>query len=120
MDILLKQENVTLEKMLAHGGLFKSPITGQRFLAAALEVPVALMESAGEGGAWGIALLAAYQAREDKSEQLTDYLNSRVFANLNGNCLSPDKDDIDGFSIFMEKFKAGLAIEKCAVSLNLK
>ncbi|HNX63666.1 MAG TPA: FGGY-family carbohydrate kinase [Oscillospiraceae bacterium] len=120
MDILLKQENVTLEKMLAHGGLFKSPITGQRFLAAALEVPVALMESAGEGGAWGIALLAAYQAREDKSEQLTDYLNSRVFANLNGSCLSPDKDDIDGFSIFMEKFKAGLAIEKCAVSLNLK
>ena len=120
MDILMKQENVVLEKMLAHGGLFKSPITGQRFLAAALEVPVALMESAGEGGAWGIALLAAYQAREDKSEQLADYLNKRVFANLTGSCLSPVKDDVDGFLVFMEKFKAGLVIEKCAVSLNLK
>lgn len=120
MDILLKQENVVLEKMLAHGGLFKSPITGQRFLAAALEVPVALMESAGEGGAWGIALLAAYQTREDKNEQLADYLNNRVFANLTGSCLSPVKDDIDGFSVFMEQFKAGLAIEKCAASLNLK
>ncbi len=120
MDILLKQENVVLEKMLAHGGLFKSPITGQRFLAAALEVPVALMESAGEGGAWGIALLAAYQAREDKSEQLTDYLNNRVFANFTGSCLSPVKADVDGFMTFMENFKAGLAIEKCAASLNLK
>lgn len=119
MDILLKQENVKLDKIMAHGGLFKSPITGQRFLSAALEVPVALMESAGEGGAWGIALLAAYQARENKNEELADYLNSRVFANLSGTCLSPTKDDIDGFSVFMEKFKAGLAAEKCAVSLNL-
>jgi sugar (pentulose or hexulose) kinase len=117
MDVLMKQENVVLEKILAHGGLFKSPVTGQRFLAAALEVPVALMESAGEGGAWGIALLAAYQARADKSEAISDFLDNRVFANLTGSSFSPVKDDADGFLAFMEKYKAGLAIERSAVSL---
>ncbi len=120
MDILLKQEKVTLEKMLAHGGLFKSSTTGQSFLAAALEVPVALMESAGEGGAWGIALLAAYHARADKNEQLAEFLNNRVFTDLSSSCLSPVQDDVSGFVAYMEKFKAGLAIEKTAVSLNLK
>ncbi len=120
MDILFKQENVVIEKMFAHGGLFKSPITGQRFLAAALEVPVAVMESAGEGGAWGIALLAAYQAREDKSQELTDFLNNKVFVNQKGSCLSPEKGDIEGYSAYMDNFKAGLAIEKAAVASSIK
>src|SRR5574344_661288 len=75
MDILSKQENVRLEKITAHGGLFKSPVTGQRFLAAALDVPVVLTESAGEGGAWGIALLAAYSVRENKEQSLADFLD---------------------------------------------
>jgi sugar (pentulose or hexulose) kinase len=119
MDILLKKEHVALEKMLAHGGLFKSPVTGQRFMAAALGVPVALLESAGEGGAWGIALLAAFSVRADKSESLSDFLNRRVFAGLTENRMDPVAGDIEGFGAYMEKYKIGLAIEKTAVSLDL-
>lgn len=119
MDILLGDEKVGLDKMLAHGGLFKSPVTGQRFLAAALGVPVALTESAGEGGAWGIALLAAYQARRDKDEKLVDFLNNRVFAGLDGSVIAPIKADADGFNSFMEKYKKGLEMEKSAAALGL-
>lgn len=119
MDILLGEEKVELDKMLAHGGLFKSPVTGQRFLAAALGVPVELTESAGEGGAWGIALLAAYQARVDKGESLVDFLNNRVFAGLGGITIDPVQEDIDGFNKFMIKYKKGLSIEKSASALGL-
>lgn len=116
MDILLGEEKVTLDNIYAHGGLFKSPVTGQRFLASALGVPVTLMTSAGEGGAWGIALLAAYQAREDREQQLADYLNARVFAGAEGSCMQPDTDDAAGFAAYMEKYRAGLAAEEAAVA----
>ncbi len=116
MDILLNEEKITLDKIYAHGGLFKSPVTGQRFLAAALGVPVALMASAGEGGAWGIALLAAYQARSDRAQQLADYLNDRVFAGMNGNTMSPDENDAVGFADYMKLYRAGLEAEKAAVT----
>ena len=119
MDILLKQENVKIENMLAHGGLFKSPITGQRFLSASLEVPVTVMQSAGEGGAWGIALLAAYSARSDKDETLEEFLQSKVFAMQKGLTLNPYKTDVKGFEKYMEKYKQGLAVERSAVSLNI-
>lgn len=119
MDILLREENVVIEKMFAHGGLFKSPITGQRFLAAALEAPVLLMKTAGEGGAWGIAILAIYHARKNKNEQLSDYLNNQVFCGLSCINMTPEESDITGFSDFMNKYKAGLAIEKSAVSLYI-
>ncbi len=115
MDILLGEEKVSLDKIYAHGGLFKSPVTGQRFLASALGVPVALMASAGEGGAWGIALLAAYAAREDKSEKLAAYLNDRVFAGATGSCMQPDTGDAAGFAEYMELYRAGLAAERAAV-----
>ncbi len=115
MDILLNEEKIRLDKIYAHGGLFKSPVTGQKFLASALGVPVTLMESAGEGGAWGIALLAAYQAREDRNEQLADWLNNRVFAGMSGSSMNPDNETAKGFATFMAKYRAGLAVEKAAV-----
>lgn len=117
MDILINQEKIKLDKIYAHGGLFKSPVTGQRFLAAALGVPVALMESAGEGGAWGIALLAAYMQREDKSEQLADYLEKRVFGGATGSVMEPDENDMAGFEKYIEAYKKGLEVERTAVSV---
>lgn len=117
MDILLGEEKINLDKIYAHGGLFKSPVTGQRFLASALGVPVTLMDSASEGGAWGIALLAAYQARADRSESLADYLNSRVFAGMTGSSMSPDEKDAEGFRKYMEQYSAALAVEEAAVKV---
>lgn len=116
MDILAK-ENVKIDKMFGHGGLFKTKDVGQSFMAAALNSPVSLMSTAGEGGAWGIALLAAFTA--EKGMSLTDYLNNKVFADSEVYTLEPKKDDIDGFNAFAEKYKKGLAIEKAAVE-NLK
>ncbi len=115
MDILLYEERVTLDKIYAHGGLFKSPVTGQRFLASALGVPVTLMASAGEGGAWGIALLAAYKARVDRAEGLADYLQQHVFAGSEGSSMNPDDKDAAGFAAYMEQYRAGLAAERAAV-----
>ncbi len=117
MDILIGKEKIALDKIYAHGGLFKSPITGQRFLASALGVPVALMESAGEGGAWGIALLASFLARKGEGETLESYLEKRVFDGKTGTCMAPDKSDSEGFASFIEKYKAGLTVERAAVEI---
>ncbi len=117
MDILAK-ENVKIDKMFGHGGLFKTKDVGQSFMAAALNSPVSLMETAGEGGAWGIAVLASYMVTGN-GETLTDFLNNKVFAGGDVYTLEPKKDDVDGFNAFAEKYKAGLAIERAAVE-NLK
>lgn len=119
MDILMNEEKITLNKIYAHGGLFKSPVTGQRFLASALGVPVTLMESAGEGGAWGIALLAAYQAREDRMESLADYLNRCVFAGMSGTSMDPCSEDAEGFAEYMKAYRAGLAVENAAIKIKV-
>ena len=115
MDILLGEEKVQLDKLLAHGGLFKAPIVGQRFLASALGVPVAVMGSAGEGGAWGIALLAAYSVRQDESLTLAQFLDKQVFSRFASTVMPPDKDDAQGFAKYMDTFKASLAAQKAAV-----
>ena len=115
MDILLGEEKIALDKIYAHGGLFKSPVTGQRFLASALGVPVTLMDTASEGGAWGIALLAAYQARADRSEGLAEYLDNRVFAGMTGSSMAPDENDAAGFAAYMAQYRAGLDAERAAV-----
>ncbi len=117
MDILIGEEKIALDKIYAHGGLFKSPITSQRFLASALGVPVALMESAGEGGAWGIALLASYLVRKEDDEALEAYLEKRVFDGKTGSVMNPDANDAAGFAAYIEKYKAGLEVEKTAVSI---
>lgn len=115
MDILFEQENVQLDQLLGHGGFFKTKEVGQRMMAAAMNVPVSVMETAGEGGAWGIALLATYMLRKTRNETLEDYLNGKVFANETGSTIAPDKKDVDGFTAFMERYKNGLGIERAAV-----
>ncbi|MCL1896205.1 MAG: FGGY-family carbohydrate kinase, partial [Clostridiales bacterium] len=113
MDILTEKESVCLDQLLGHGGLFKTPGVGQRFMAAALNVPVTVLESAGEGGAWGIALLAAYLL--NNGEPLESFLTEKVFAGNAGVRLEPDAGDLQGFTGWMERYKAGLAIERAAV-----
>lgn len=115
MDILIEKEKISLEKLYAHGGLFKSPVTGQRFLASALGVPVALMKSAGEGGAWGIAILASFLTRENRNETLENYLSDRVFAGMEGSVMAPDSETADGFAQYMKAYRNGLSVEKAAV-----
>lgn len=115
MDILMKKENVQLDKMLGHGGLFKTKGVGQRIMAAAINTPVFVMETAGEGGAWGIALLASYMKNKQTGETLADYLSQKVFHGEEGSRIVPDQADVDGFEQFMERYNAGLPIERAAV-----
>jgi len=115
MDILFEQEKVKLDQLLGHGGFFKTKVVGQRIMAAAMNVPISVMETAGEGGAWGIALLASYMLRKDANEPLEAYLSDKVFANEKGSAFSPNKADVDGFTAFMERYKKGLGIERAAV-----
>jgi sugar (pentulose or hexulose) kinase len=115
MDILFEEEQVKLDKVLGHGGFFKTEEVGQKMMAAAMNVPVSVMETAGEGGAWGIALLAAYMVRKKENEFLEAYLSDRVFAGDNSTTIAPDQRDVAGFAAFMERYKEGLAIERTAV-----
>ena len=115
MDILFEQENVQLDQLLGHGGFFKTKDVGQKMMAAAMNVPVSVMETAGEGGAWGIALLASYRLRKAEHESLDSYLSDRVFAGQQGSTIAPDPTDVDGFALFMERYKKGLVIERAAV-----
>jgi len=115
LDILFKEEDVKLDVLLGHGGLFKTKGVGQKIMAAAAGVPVAVMETAGEGGAWGAALLAAYRAWKKEDESLEGYLADRVFAGQEGTVMDPDPEDVKGFDMFMERYHGGLSIERAAV-----
>jgi sugar (pentulose or hexulose) kinase len=115
MDILTEKEHVRLDKLLGHGGLFKTKVVGQRLMAAALKTPVAVMETAGEGGAWGIALLAAYGQQKNPGEPLEAFLAQKVFGKDSGELVEPDAKDMQGFSAFIQRYERGLAIEKAAV-----
>lgn len=115
LDILLKDEKVQVEEILGHGGLFKTKEVGQRFMAAAANVPVTVMATAGEGGAWGIALLAAYMATKDEGESLEAYLTSKVFVHQTSTRIEPDPKDVEGFEAFMVTYKEGLPIEQAAI-----
>ena len=115
LDILLKEEDVQVDEILGHGGLFKTKGVGQRIMAAAINAPVSLMETAGEGGAWGIALLASYMQNKEEGEELQDFLNHKIFAGQKGEKLLPVKEDVEGFDQFMIRYKKGLAIEHAAV-----
>ena len=114
-DILFHDENVQVDRITAHGGLFKTPLVGQRILAAALGSPISVMQTAGEGGAWGIALLAGYMANNPDRLTLADYLEKVVFAGNTGTSITPDPADVEGFEKYIADYKRGLAIEKCAV-----
>jgi sugar (pentulose or hexulose) kinase len=115
MDVLLEDEGVELDTMFAHGGLFKTKGVAQRFLAAAIRVPVSVGDVAGEGGAWGIAVLAAFLTRRAADQSLADYLETQVFAGVELVTVDPDGDDAAGFDAFMQRYVAGLAVQRAAV-----
>ncbi len=113
-DVLFKQEHVQVDRITGHGGYFTTPVVGQKMLAAALNSPISVMETAGEGGAWGIALLASYLINKGDLS-LSDWLDSKVFAGNTGTSVSPDPADVAGFDKYLENYLRGLAIEKAAV-----
>ena len=114
-DLLLKNENVRVDRITGHGGLFKQPGVGQRILGAALGSPISVMETAGEGGAWGIALLAAYNVFNTNALSLADWLDEVVFAGKEGTSITPRTEDINGFEEYIESYKRALPIEDAAV-----
>ena len=114
-DILFEKEHVKVDRITAHGGLFKTKGVGQRILASALNTPISVMETAGEGGAWGIALLAAYRIRPCADVSLPQYLEENVFAGNTGTEITPDPADVAGFNAYMQNYKADLPVEHSAV-----
>ena len=115
LDILIKEEQVEVDLVLGHGGLFKTKGVGQRIMAAAMNAPVSVMETAGEGGAWGISVLAAYMKNKEEDESLDAYLNQKVFIGEEANTGYPDAKDVEGFEVFINRYTKGLAIERVAV-----
>ena len=115
LDLLFKEEKVEVDEMFGHGGLFKTKGVGQRIAAAAMNTPVSVMETAGEGGPWGMALLATYMQNKAENENLESYLKTKIFAGESGNRMEPVKEDVAGFEKFMERYMAGLSIEHAAV-----
>ena len=116
MDILA-EEKVAIDSLTGHGGLFKTPVVGQKYMAAACNAPVTCMETAGEGGPYGMALLAAYMLNKAEGETLEAYLNAHVFANAKGSTMQPDQADVDGFNAYIRRYKALLEVERKAVEL---
>ncbi len=114
MDILTEQEGVVVDEIRGHGGFFKGGDTGQRMMAAALNVPVSIPATAGEGGAWGIAVLAGFMLRADANQALPDYLDERIAGSI-GRPVTPEQRDVAGFEAFFARHRAGLAIEREAV-----
>ena len=116
MDILA-EEKVAIDSLTGHGGLFKTPVVGQKYMAAACNAPVTCMETAGEGGPYGMALLAAYMLNKAEGETLEAYLNAHVFADAKGSSMQPDQADVDGFNAYIRRYKALLEVERRAVEL---
>ena len=115
LDILLKEEEVAIDRITGHGGLFKTKGVGQKILAAAMDATVSVMKTAGEGGAWGIALLASYMVNKDAGEALEDYLQNKVFGGDEGEKMDPDPEDVKGFDEFIKRYRAGFPIERAAI-----
>ncbi len=117
MNILFDKEKVEIEKLLGHGGLFKTPIVGQKLMAGAMNTPVAVMETAGEGGAWGIALLASFMSNKAENEVLEAYLENKVFADYKASVIEPDENDVNGFNAYIKRYAEAVAVEKCAINV---
>ncbi len=117
-DILFNDEKVKVDRITGHGGLFRTKGVGQRILAAAINSPISVMETAGEGGAWGIALLGSYLVNNEKKQSLADFLDKNVFVGDAGIEVSPTPEDLAGFNAYIESYKAGLPIEEAAVKFK--
>ena len=117
-DTLFNEEKIKVDRITGHGGLFRTKGVGQRILAAAINSPISVMETAGEGGAWGIALLGSYLVNNEKKQSLTDFLDENVFVGDAGIEVSPTPEDVAGFNTYIENYKAGLPIEEAAVKFK--
>ena len=117
-DILFNEEKIKVDRITGHGGLFKTKGVGQRILAAAINSPISVMETAGEGGAWGIALLGSYLVNNEKKQSLADFLDEKVFVGDAGIEVSPTAEDVAVFNTYIENYKAGLPIEEAAVKFK--
>ena len=117
LDILTQTEQVPIDKLYGHGGFFKTPGVGQRMLSAAVGAPVSVMETAGEGGPYGMALLCAYMLWKEEGESLADYLDNKVFAGTEASTLMAEPSDIAGFSVFLSRYRKALPLEKCATEV---
>ena len=117
-DILFNEEKIKVDRITGHGGLFRTKGVGQRILAAAINSPISVMETAGEGGAWGIALLGSYLVNNEKEQSLADFLDESVFVGDAGIEVSPTPEDVAGFNAYIENYKAGLPIEEAAVKFK--
>lgn len=117
-DILFNEEKIKVDRITGHGGLFRTKGVGQRILAAAINSPISVMETAGEGGAWGIALLGSYLVNNEKKQSLADFLDESVFVGDAGIEVSPSPEDVAGFNTYIENYKAGLPIEEAAVKFK--
>jgi sugar (pentulose or hexulose) kinase len=117
MDILTEKENVKLSKIHGHGGMFKTPVVGQKIMAGVLNIPVAVMDSAGEGGAWGIAILAAYAGSKTDGQTLENFLENRIFKSSSVTVINPDPVDVEGFKSYFVRYKAALQVERTAVEV---
>jgi len=114
LDVLMKEEGAQVDEIRGHGGFFKTAHVGQRVMAAAIGTPVSLLTTSGEGGAWGMALLAAYMARVRKTQSLPDFLDLAL-AGCIGKAVKPDPADVKGFEAFLKRYHQGLTIERAAV-----
>ncbi len=110
---ILENENVKIDCLMGHGGLFKTPVVGQKLMAGAMNSPVAVMQTAGEGGAWGMAILARYCV-SNSNLSLPEYLNNKVFCNYDSSVIQPDSDDVQGFEKYMELYEKTLPVQRSA------
>ena len=117
LDILTQTEQVEIDKLYGHGGFFKTPEVGQRMLSAAVGAPVSVMETAGEGGPYGMALLGAYMLWKDAGESLPDYLDHKVFAGAKASTLMAEEREVAGFDRFLQRYRKALPLEKCATEV---
>jgi sugar (pentulose or hexulose) kinase len=115
LDILIDNEQLRINQIFGHGGFFKTEIVGQRMMAAAMNVPVTVISTAGEGGPWGMALLAAYMSQKTGDESLEAFLQEKIFTGLQSTIIAPDQTDVEGFSGFIERYKTCLPVERLAV-----
>ena len=119
LNLLFEKENVKVDRLLGHGGLFKTKGVGQQILADAVNAPVSVMATAGEGGAWGIALLASYLVNKEEGETLESFLDNKVFADQESSTLDPKPEGVAGFNAFMDSYMKGLSIERAAVESEI-
>ena len=115
LDILLKEEKLKVDRIMGHGGLFKTKGVAQRYLAAAVHAPVSVLETAGEGGPWGMAILALYMIDKEEGQTLEDYLDQKIFSGMESDTVEPDEKDIEGFEQFTARYSDNIGIMKAAV-----